>query len=259
MSVSVITPVHGKQDAYASLIEEIGQHLAKQSVQPTEWLLVCDTSSTWLKGVSLPSFARVLVAPQNNISLKRNIALDEAKEEFVLFLDSDQRPETPELIADCFTKAREGYDILLIPEKFSYRGSYLKRCYHHLRGLYWKYSGEGVPRFFRRRTIGNARYDTVHLHFEDLKFYESVRKGAKEGNASSYIIHDEAFQIYGNLRKARIAQKQKTRHEIKSSFRLSTSTILKETPLSMLPGVMLILFLRTLAKRLLPVKGNTSR
>jgi len=92
-----------------------------------------------------------------------------------------------------------------------------------------------------------------------LKFYESVREGAKEGKASSYLVHDEAFQIYGNLRKARIAQQQKTRHEIKSAFRLSIGTILKETPLSMLPGVTLILILRTLAKRLLPIKGNTSR
>jgi glycosyltransferase involved in cell wall biosynthesis len=258
MSVSVITPVHGKKESYASLIEEIGQHLAKQSTQPAEWLLVCDTNSTWLKDLTLPSFARVLVSSENNISLKRNIALDEAKKEFVLFLDSDQRPETPELLADCLARARE-YDILLIPEKFSYRGSYLKKCYHHLRGLYWKYSAEGIPRFFRRGTIGSTRYDTVHLHFEDLKFYESVRKGAKEGSASKYIIHDEAFQIYGNLRKARIAQKQKAKHQVKSPFRLSTSTILRETPLRMLPGVMLILVLRTIAKRLLPVAGNTSR
>ncbi|MBM3898199.1 MAG: glycosyltransferase family 2 protein [Thaumarchaeota archaeon] len=259
MSVSVITPVHGKKESYASLIEEIGQHLAEQSAKPAEWLLVCDTNSTWLKDLTLPPFAVVLVSPQNNISLKRNIALDEATGDFIFFLDSDQRPETPELIADCLTMTREGYDILLIPEKFSYRGPYLKRCYHHLRGLYWKYSGEGIPRFFRRSRIGSARYDTVHLHFEDLKFYESVRKGAKEGSASKYIIHDEAYQIYGNLRKARIAQKQKTKHQIESPFRLSTSTILKETPLSMLPGVILILVLRTLAKRLLPVAGDTSR
>lgn len=259
MSVSVITPVHGRQEDYWRIIEDVGQGLATQTLKPHQWIIVCDTNSSWVKELSLPDFTKILTSPQNNISMKRNLALDEAKGEFILFLDSDQTPATPELISECVAKAHGGFDILLIPERFSYRGGYLKRCYHHLRGLYWKHSGEGIPRFFRRSTIGNIRYDVHHLHFEDWDFYESARTGAREGVITKQIVHDEAFKLYGNLRKVRIAQKQKSAHEIRASFRLGPRQILGETPITMLPGVLLILLLRTLAKRLLPIKGDTSR
>ena len=73
------------------------------------------------------------------------------------------------------------------------------------------------------------------------------------------MIHNEGFELYPNLRKARIAQKQSKSHRIESSFRLSVKTIILETPLTLLPGVIFILGLRTIAKRILPVESGTSR
>ena len=122
MSVSVIMPVHGKVEDYGKMLENIGTHLSNQSVLPHEWILVCDSDSTWLHQISLPSFTKIIVSPQNSASQKRNMGLDEAGGEFILLLDSDQWPETPDLISECITVAQQGYDILLIPEKFSNSG-----------------------------------------------------------------------------------------------------------------------------------------
>ena len=64
MSVSVITPVHGKKEDYASTIEGIGQDLAIQKVLHYEWIVVCDTNSIWAKELYLPHFTEILISPQ---------------------------------------------------------------------------------------------------------------------------------------------------------------------------------------------------
>ena len=149
--------------------------------------------------------------------------------------------------------------MIRIPEKFSGTGGYLKRSYHQLRGLYWDKSDEGIPRFVKTELIRNKRFDPERLHFEDELFFEELRTAHTEAKVESIIIHNEGFELYPNLRKARIAQKQSKSHSIKSSFRLSVKTIILETPLTLLPGVIFILGLRTIAKRILPVESGTSR
>ena len=103
------------------------------------------------------------------------------------------------------------------------------------------------------------RFDPERLHFEDELFFEELRNKYTEGKIESIIIHNEAFELYPNLRKARIAQKQSKSHKIRSSFRLNIKTIIIETPVLLLPGVIFILALRTIAKRILPVESGTSR
>lgn len=259
MSITVITPVHGKYTKYAKMIEEIGQKLNEQTIKPHEWIIVCDKKSQWLKNLKLPSFTIVLVAEKNNISLKRNLALDNAKSEFIFLLDSDQIPESNELLSECIKKCSNDFDLIRIPEKFSNTGNYLKRCYHHLRGLYWTKNNEGIPRFVRSNLVKDLRFDPEMLHFEDKLFFEEIRIKNKEGVTENMIIHNEDFELYSNLRKVRIAHKQSKIHKIKPSFRLNPSIIIKETPISLLPGVVFILGLRTIAKRILPVESGTSR
>ena len=96
MSISIITPVHtpvhGKFKKYSNMIEEIGKNLNEQTLKPKEWILICDKNSEWVRELNLPYFSNILIAQKNNISLKRNIALDNANGDFILFLDSDQIP-----------------------------------------------------------------------------------------------------------------------------------------------------------------------
>ncbi len=259
MKITIITPIHGKQKQYEIMIQKIGNKLNEQTIKPLEWIIVCDEKSQWIKNLKVPSFSRILVAKKNNISLKRNLALDNSNGDYIFLLDSDQIPESNELLSDCIRKCKEGFDLIRIPEKFSGTGGYLKRSYHHLRGLYWEKSDEGIPRFVKSELVKEKRFDPERLHFEDELFFEELRNKYTEGKIESIIIHNEAFELYPNLRKARIAQKQSKSHKIRSSFRLNIKTIIIETPVSLLPGVIFILALRTIAKRILPVESGTSR
>lgn len=262
MSISIITPVHtpvhGKFKKYSKMIEEIGVNLNQQSIKPKEWILICDKNSEWVKELKIPEFSNILIAQKNNISLKRNIALDNANGDFILFLDSDQIPSSEKLLEECLDKTKNGYDLLLIPEKFSFTGSYLKKSYHHLRSLYWLYSKEGIPRFYKRSIVGDNRFDQKKLHFEDQALYEKIKVGKNEGNTNGVLIHDEDFEMKSNLRKVRIGHQQSKKHNIGSTFRLKFKTIIKETPFKYLPGVLFILFSRAAARRILPVEKDTA-
>ena len=259
MSVSIITPIHGQKEDYEKLISQAAKQLEKQNFQPKEWIITCDEKSKWIYDITLPKFTIILTAKENNIAMKRNIAQDKASAEYILFLDSDQFPENDKMLDECIEKSNQGYEILLIPEKFSNDGSYLKRSYHHLRQLYWTNSKLGIPRFFKKNQIGEKRYQKHMLHFEDRQFYNSVRNNAKEGKTENYLIHDEMFSMYSNLRKIRIAHKQEKRHKIEKKFRLKFTQIIAQTPISLLPGVVFLLITRTVAKRLLPIQDKTSR
>jgi len=259
LKITVITPIHGKQKQYGEMIQEIGYKLNEQTIKPFEWIIVCDEKSQWIKDLDIPLFGKILVAERNNISIKRNLALDNSNGDYIFLLDSDQIPESDELLSDCVKKCKEGFDLIRIPEKFSGTGNYLKRSYHQLRGLYWEKSNEGIPRFVRSQLVKEKRFDPERLHFEDELFFEELRVNYTEGKIDSMIIHNEGFELYPNLRKARIAQKQSKSHKVNSSFRLDIKTIVVETPITLLPGVIFILGLRTIAKRILPVESGTSR
>ena len=174
MKITVITPIHGKQKQYGEMIQEIGYKLNEQTIKPFEWIIVCDEKSQWIKNLDIPLFGKILVAERNNISIKRNLALDNSNGDYIFLLDSDQIPESDELLSDCVKKCKEGFDLIRIPEKFSGTGDYLKRSYHQLRGLYWEKSNEGIPRFVRSQLVKEKRFDPERLHFEDELFLSLI-------------------------------------------------------------------------------------
>ena len=146
-------------------------------MQPKEWIITCDEKSKWIYDITLPKFTIILTAKENNIAKKRNIALDKASAENILFLDSDQFPENNKMLDECIEKSNQGYEILLIPEKFSNNGSYLKRSYHHLWQLYWTNSKQGIPRFFKKNKIGEKRIE--------IRFNREFPKGRTRINCTT--------------------------------------------------------------------------
>ena len=50
------------------------------------------------------TYEKAVVAKENNISLKRNLALDNSNGDYIFLLDSDQIPESNELLSDCIKK-----------------------------------------------------------------------------------------------------------------------------------------------------------
>ena len=81
MKITVITPIHGKQKQYGKMIQEIGYKLNEQTIKPFEWIIVCDEKSKWINDLDIPLFGKILVAERNNISIKRNLALEILKKE----------------------------------------------------------------------------------------------------------------------------------------------------------------------------------
>ena len=258
----------GSKNKRFHLLELTG-HLLLSDRHTLEWIIIGDNQCGWLENLSLPTDTKKIIVNINNISHKRNTGLLQARGEYVMLLDADQRPVgslewLQSFLMDDLIEMmeRDKLDMLTLKEEMSFTGGYLQRCYHQLRQLYWDHSDIGIPRLYRRNVIGGIFFDEKHLHFEDLDFYSNViSRVGKEGRAGIFpcIYHHEKFSFWKTMRKARIAHLQSRVHRVNSVGRISLKDLLRHTPYSYLPGVLFLLITKMVAKRFLPVAEGTPR
>lgn len=206
-----------------------------------------------MKSKPLPTFTKILECQDIRQATKKNLAIDKAIGDYILVIDSDQEAE-PSVIEQCLEKAKQGYNAVTMPEVFQKPKSYLQECYYLIRTLYAQ-NVEGIPRFFRRKDLLQEKFNPDYHYAEDPELWERLRVKTGESTIiESCLIHKEKFSLFYNLKKVRIAteaqakMKKKTQ-EISIPKRLSIRRILRGTPMRLMPGVMLILLLRMLARR----------
>ena len=232
---------------------ELAKSLERQTIKPFEWFIVRDSTTEWVRSKHLPTFSKILACQDTRQATKKNLAIDEATGDYILIIDSDQEAE-PRVIEQCLEKANKGYNAVTIPEVFQEPKSYLQECYYLIRTLYAQ-NVEGIPRFFRREDLLQEKFNPDYHYAEDPELWERLR--AKTGESTpveSRLIHKEKFSLFYNLKKVRIATEagkklKKEPPEISTPKRLSIRKILGATPMRLMPGVMLVLLLRMLARR----------
>ncbi len=260
MSLSIITPFHGppgtRKKQMLKLINSINEQKFDTWKNPIkEWFVIGDDITGWIQSLEVPwCFKYASTGNVKNISFKRNVGLERATGDWILMIDSDQYFASDYFIRDILKAVTEiGYGIGLIQERFSHEGFYLRRSYHKLRQLYWDKSMHGIPRLYSKDLIKLTRYDPEKLHGEDLEFYKQVSQYGTIPYVrivTDDLVHDEDFHFWENMRKTHKAKKQEGIQPNELHFRLSLGEIMGGIPKFYLPGALLILGLRAMARRI---------
>lgn len=127
-------------------------------------------------------------------SAQRNLGIERAHGEYILYLDSDQKV-SPYLIAECVQLMQFGYSGVFIPEIIVTKG-WFGRLRNFERSFY---DGTAIDcvRFFRRKCC--PRFST-ELHGPEDALHNSQIKGLKTVSESP-LYHDDKIGLIQYLRK----------------------------------------------------------
>ena len=221
-------------------------------MRPSEWVIVGDNTTRWLEDTVLPPFTKVLECSDIRQATKKNLAIDKSSAEYIVVIDSDQEAQ-PGLVEQCVKKAKQGYRAVTIPEVFQKPTSYLQKCYYFVRTVYAQ-NVEGIPRFFRREDMLEEKFNVDFHYAEDPELWSRLKvRTGEPAVIEDNLVHKEKFSLLYNSKKVRMAAKAQRRMKVGSTNapkRVSVGKMLKEAPLVLLPGVLIILMLRIIARRI---------
>ena len=127
-------------------------------------------------------------------SEQRNIGLERATGDYVLWLDADQRV-SKDLIKECVNTVRKGYDALFIPEVITSPGFFAK--VRNFERSFLTATAVDVPRFILRRVF--PRFDTNLTGPEDADVGQKIT-GLK-GVVKNPIYHYDCVNFVEYCRK----------------------------------------------------------
>ena len=161
--LSIITPHYNRHD----YLKKLAEVLEPQLTEECEWLIIDDNSDN--KDFSYIQKGKVILLDKNSggASVPRNVGLDNAKGEYITFIDSDDSV-SPDYIEE-------------IRKTFIYDYDY---CYFGWSSRVIEVKGE-PPSWnccvwnciYKKELIGNNRFDPNLKIAEDYKFNQAVRKG----------------------------------------------------------------------------------
>lgn len=185
--ISVVIPTLNSE----KYLDQCLSSIRNQTTKEVEIIVVDGYSSddTW---DIVQSYDSILVKRRCNVSEARNIGLELAQGDFVLFLDSDQVLSRG-VLSECIQLCREGkVDSVILPEE-SRGDSFWARCIVFENQVKIVVSGKELPRFFRTdavRSVGG--YDVGLIFGEDLDLMIRLeRAGFKVGRVRGRVYHFE--------------------------------------------------------------------
>ena len=167
MDMSIIVPCHNIENYITPLLVSLKlQELADKEV---EIIFVCDdcTDGTEAKITSFCHSDRyaelsLLKCKVHSCGLARNIGLEEAKGEYIWFVDGDDWLTTPYAILHIFNYFKETGALII---RFDYEAPDYFLAKGHP-SMVWQYA-------YRRDLIGDLRFTEIQPH-EDLEFNRSI-------------------------------------------------------------------------------------
>lgn len=209
MKISIIVPVYNKQKYIGTTLKMI----QKQSFADFECLLI-DDGSTDDSGTICDSYSKrdsrfkVFHIKNGGVSHARNIGLDNAKGEYITFIDSDDEIHAEYLtnLYNCITEKQVDLVISGIIKFWDNLEREEPLIYFDLSG-YWKMKdllqtfakdqqrygiyGWCVAKIFSRKIIGKSRFDEDISLAEDLDFYLDIYPRIK-----TVFIDNHAYYYY---------------------------------------------------------------
>lgn len=192
--VSVIIPVYNTDKYLSRCVESV----ISQPLQNLEVILVDDGSNDCSASICdeyAEKDVRIHVYHKENsgVSSARNLGIDKAKGDYIIFIDSDDWLDEGIISFDLF---EEEYDVIQIPRS---RGSFYKKydtniiCSSReetISFLDYNFYNECWGRFYSRNVIGNIRFDTSIRMGEDIlflvKIYDDINTYFVLGGSKGY-------------------------------------------------------------------------
>lgn len=175
MKLSIITPY------YKTLNEtlELAKILEPQLTKEVEWIIVDDgCSEKELDNIK----AKVihLDKPSGNASKPRNVGLDNAKGEYIAFIDSDDKV-SPDYVKTILEETKEEWDYCYISWDWKQGEVIISNEPPEWNTCVWNC-------VYKKDLIGNTRFDLTKNIGEDEYFNKKVRKGKKH-NITKVLYH----------------------------------------------------------------------
>ena len=194
MKVSVIIPTYRPSDYLFRCLDS----LQGQTLVVTEWEMLivlngCNEPwhsqvSSYLKNHHINN-ARILQTDTAGVSNARNIGLEEAKGEYIAFVDDDDcvsntyleqlvgkaQKDTISLSNTTAFSSAERYIPYYIEQEYSRRARYGKQPFYKAK----KYFGGPCMKLIHRDIIGNIRFDTRFSNGEDSLFMYAISKNIR--------------------------------------------------------------------------------
>jgi len=197
-NISVVIPTYNS----ALVIEDCIKSVLMQIPSPQD-IVVCDGGS---QDQTLELARRLKVnvlQTQANRSLQRNLGALAAKNDFILFLDSDMRLSST-VLSECEQLMKEEVAGVCFPEKdvgltFWCRVKGFERSFYE--NVWWL---EAARCFRRSDFIFETGFNVELISTEDWDLDERMKKYGKIVRGKSYIYHEERFSsVNGFIHKKR--------------------------------------------------------
>ena len=166
MKISIITPYYNTLEQ----IKELAEVLTPQLDNEIEWLIIDDgCNETELDSLN----AKVIHLKENSggASIPRNIGLDNATGEYIVFIDSDDLVKH-NFISSIKSKIKETWDYCYYGWEMENQQIMIKNEPPSWNCCVWNC-------IYKRELIGNNRFDPKLKKAEDYDFNKRVRKGIR--------------------------------------------------------------------------------
>ena len=190
---SVIVPAHNAEGRIRRGLDSI----KRQTFKNYELIIVCDDCQDKTAEVAKEYTDRVYEVGWHSCGKTRNRGLDEAKGEWILFMDDDDWWKTDEAFEIIAHAIRQGgkFDVLAFGFTFGGNG-YASQYPGHLYIAIWN-------KAWRRGFIGDTRFPEVP-HSDDVGFAEATHYRA------NFRYIDDDLYYYDYMRPGSITQKLHT-------------------------------------------------
>jgi glycosyltransferase involved in cell wall biosynthesis len=192
--ISVVMSAHNEERAIRACLESVSGWAGE--------VIVVDAASTDATAEIARSFNAIVVPTTNKLMLNvnKNIAIDEARHEWVLLLDPDERV-SDELASELVEVAASpvGFDGMWLPRRDRELGR-------------WQNGESPQLRFFRN---GQARFACRHIH-------EMVELDGVADRAGGRLLHEPRQSLYEYVHKRNLYSEHRARflHARGARFRL---------------------------------------
>ena len=170
MKFSIIIPAHNEENN----IEKALQSVVQQSFKDYELIVVCDSCTDRTKEIAEKYKTRVFESHYRLSGLTRNIGLDNAKGDWILFLDADDWYLHEFVLEQLAEKVgRHGEDVLIFSIIWRHIG------YGPVRSKKGTIFPHATNKCWRRSSIGDTRFNDVDYAEDEFFFKAMLKKNIK--------------------------------------------------------------------------------